>query len=131
MVHRLLGNPIHPEEPTGSIRKLYSTLRKMNAKKPIILVLYGVALYFVLRQYYKNQSGLPNPKVIRNPTYLYGILALASDFTGGLTIPLAAGMTVALIWQANGTGKPATTTAKKPVTPSTQNMTPSDRTATG
>lgn len=72
-------------------------------KKPFILMLYGVALYWILREYYKDPAnlGMPQPKVLASPTYLYGILALASDFTGGFTIPLAAGLTVSLIWQTN------------------------------
>ena len=76
-------------------------------KKGIILVLYGVALYFVLKRFYSNKgnTGLPEPSVIAAPTYLYAILALVADFTGGFTIPLAAGMTVALIWQTNAQTK--------------------------
>jgi len=95
----------------------------VNGKKPVILFLYGVALYFVLRTYYKqNNTGLPNPVVIRNPTYLYGILAIASDFTGGLTIPLAAGMTLALIWQTNN--KQASATQNGTPKTSTPSQTP-------
>lgn len=64
-------------------------------------MLYGVAMFWILREYYKDPAnlGIPRPKAIAAPTYLYAILALASDFTGGFTIPLAAGMTVSLIWQ--------------------------------
>lgn len=63
-------------------------------------MLYGVALYFVLKAYYaEGNSGLPNPRALMAPTYLYGILALSSDFLEGFPIVLAAGLTVALIWQ--------------------------------
>lgn len=73
-------------------------------KKALVLVLYGVALYFILKKYYENpaNTGLPNPTVLTAPTYLYGILALTSDFLEGLPIVLAGALTVALIWQANG-----------------------------
>lgn len=66
-------------------------------------MLYGVAVYWILREYYKDPTnlGMPRPKVLSAPTYLYGILALASDFTAGFTIPLAAGLTLSLIWQTN------------------------------
>lgn len=66
-------------------------------------MLYGVAVYWILREYYKDPTnlGMPRPKVLSAPTYLYGILSLASDFTGGFTIPLAAGLTLSLIWQTN------------------------------
>lgn len=83
-------------------------------KKPLILALYGVALYFILRSYYKNtgETGLPNPRALAAPTYLYGILALTSDFLGGVPIVLAGGLTVALIWQANGQSPTAKVTPK-------------------
>lgn len=70
-------------------------------KKPFILFLYGTALFWILRSYYKDpaNTGMPRPQTLSAPTYLYGILSLASDFTGGFTVPLAAGLTVALIWQ--------------------------------
>jgi hypothetical protein len=78
-------------------------------KKPFILMLYGVALFWILREYYKDPAnlGMPRPKVLAAPTYLYGILALASDFTAGFTIPLAAGLTLSLIWQTNAKNTPA------------------------
>lgn len=61
----------------------------------------------ILRKYYaEGNSGMPNPKVIANPTYLYGILILASDVVGGLPIVLALGLTVALIWQTENQKKP-------------------------
>lgn len=69
-------------------------------RKSVILILYGVVLYFVLKRYYANgNAGLPDPKTLNAPTYLYGILLLSADFTGGLSMVLAAGLTVAFIWQ--------------------------------
>lgn len=99
----------------------------MKANKPILLFLYGVALYFVLKQYYKNgHAGLPEPQIIRNPTYLYGLLAIVSDFTAGLTVPIAAGLTVALIWQTNNqTSKQKTTTKKTTPNPGSASTKPS------
>ena len=77
-------------------------------KKSFILALYGVALYFVLRNYYRQgNTGIPDPRVIGAPTYLYGILSLVTDFTGGFTIPLAAGMTFALAIRNTGTQSPS------------------------
>jgi len=62
--------------------------------------MYGVALFFILRRYYANgNSGLPSPTVLAAPTYLYGIAALTTDFAGGFPVLIAAGMTMALIWQ--------------------------------
>lgn len=83
-------------------------------KKAAILGMYGVALYFILSAYYKKgNTGMPKPSVLASPTYLYGILALTSDFLEGFPIVIAAGLTVALIWQAQGTSesnsKPAST----------------------
>lgn len=75
-------------------------------RKAVILALFGTALYFVLRNYYKNpnNTGIPNPQSLVGPVYLYAILALVSDFLGGLPIALAAGLTVALIWDADKAG---------------------------
>lgn len=74
-------------------------------RKAIILLLYGVALFIILRQYYKTNSGLPSPQTIRNPTYLYALLALATDIIGGAGIVIAGGATVALAWQAQNAAK--------------------------
>lgn len=74
-------------------------------------MLYGVALYFVLQSYYREgNTGLPNPRVLMAPTYLYGILTLASDFLEGFPVVLAGGLTVALIWQAQSQKQNATVT---------------------
>lgn len=80
--------------------------------------MYGVALFFILRVWYaQGNSGLPNPQVISTPTYLYGILALVADFAGGFPVVLGAGLTVALIWQAQGSeakaANPATTSVTR------------------
>lgn len=81
-------------------------------KKPLILFLYATAMYFVLSTWYKRgNTGIPDPRVIAAPTYLYSILDLVSGFTGNLTVPLAMGMTFILVVQAkNG----VTTTAVSP-----------------
>lgn len=87
--------------------------------KAIVLFMFGVALYFILRAYYRQgNTGLPNPQVLSAPTYLYGILALAADFLAGFPIVLAAGLTMALVWQAQGvdpkTGKVTDSTSVNP-----------------
>lgn len=69
-------------------------------KKAVVLMLFAVAVYFILDAYYKEgNSGLPNPSVLTAPTYLYGALALSADFLEGFPIVLAAALTMALIWQ--------------------------------
>lgn len=84
--------------------------------KASIVGMYGVVLYFVLRKYYQNgNSGLPVPTVFVAPTYLYAILGLTAEFTGGFSIVLAAGLTVALVWQAQGSsGSSGTGTGTAP-----------------
>ena len=74
-------------------------------KKGIILLLYAVALIFVLKNYYKTESGLPKPSNIAAPSYLYGILALSADFLEGFPVVIAAALTVSLIWQSQSTSK--------------------------
>ena len=83
-------------------------------KKAVILSLYGVAVYFILRKWYsEGNTGLPNPGTLTAPTYLYAILALSSDFLESFPVVLAGALTVALIWQVQGTQPTKTTT--KPV----------------
>lgn len=84
--------------------------------KTAILGMYVVVLFFVMQRYYKQGGqGMPNPQVLTAPTYLYAILALAADFMGGFPIALAAGLTVALVWQATGNGTSSQTSTKKKV----------------
>lgn len=84
--------------------------------KGLILFFYIVAIYFILKTYYAHgNAGMPNPKTFTAPTYLYGSLALASEFLEGLPIVLAGIFTIALIWQANG-NMPKQVTQKSPTT---------------
>lgn len=87
-------------------------------KKAAILFMFATALYFVLRSWYSQpgNGGIPNPRAVVGPVYLYAILALIADFLGGLPIVLAAGLTIALVWQAEKQKAPATTTVKTPNT---------------
>lgn len=63
--------------------------------------MYATAMYFVLKRYYAaGNTGIPNPQTMVGPTYLYIILALASDFFGGAAGFIGAGLTVAMIWDA-------------------------------
>ena len=71
-------------------------------KSSVILFLYGTALFFVTRTYYRQgNTGMPSPTVLGPSSYLYGILGIVGGFTGSLTIPIAAGLTIALIWRTN------------------------------
>lgn len=93
-------------------------------RKGVILVLFGTAIYFVLRSYYKNPTnqGIPNPRALVGPVYLYAILALVSDFLGGFPIVIAAALTLALIWDSEkqGTSYPSMNPQGNQVTPTAQ-----------
>lgn len=68
-------------------------------RKAFIVSLYFVALFIVLRAQYKHgQKGIPEPGSIAGPSYLYGVLALTSDFLQDLPTVLAAGLTVGLYY---------------------------------
>lgn len=68
----------------------------MNSKS-FVITLYGIALFLILSRWYKaGGSGLPEPRLIVAPSYLYGVLALTSDFLEGLPVVLAAGLTFGL-----------------------------------
>ena len=96
-------------------------------KKPIILLLYGVALFFILRRYYnQGNSGLPTPTVLAAPTYLYGIGLLVSDFGGGVPVVIMAGLTLGLIWRTQAEGTSAKNTQPAPTTG--KNTTPNNPT---
>lgn len=70
-------------------------------KKSLILLMYSVVVYFILRKWYaQGNTGIPNPQILVGPTYLYGILALSADFADNLPIVIGAGMTFAFILQA-------------------------------
>jgi hypothetical protein len=75
------------------------------SNKAFILSMYLVALFIILKNYYnKGNSGMPYPTTITAPSYLYGVLALTSDFTEGLSGVLAAGLTLALFYRTHMTG---------------------------
>lgn len=79
-------------------------------KKSLILFLYIIALFFILRNYYAQKdssgnpvnTGLPNPQMLTGSTYLYALLALSADFLEGIPVVLALALTVSLIWQVTG-----------------------------
>lgn len=82
------------------------------SRKAFILAMYAVALYIVLTRWYKaGNSGMPNPSVVTGPSYLYGILALTSDFLEGLPVVLAAGLTAGLYWRVSEQAKVPTNKA--------------------
>lgn len=70
-------------------------------RKAFILAMYFAALFIVIKHWYKQpgNSGMPYPTTITAPSYLYGILALTDDFTGGLSTVLAAGLTLGLFYR--------------------------------
>lgn len=77
-------------------------------RKAFILSLYFVALFIVIRAWYKNGGkGIPDPGTIAGPSYLYGVLALTSDFLQDLPTVLAAGLTVGLYYATHGQKKKA------------------------
>lgn len=82
-------------------------------QKSIILFLFLVAVYVSLSA--EKTGGLPNPRKVAPAVYLYGTLALLSDFMGGLPVAIAAGLTVALYWRTLNQKK--TAKPKKPVKP--------------
>lgn len=80
-------------------------------RKAFIIALYVAALFLILRRRYQNGgTGIPEPKYIVAPSYLYGILALTSDFLEGLPIVLAAGFTTGLYFKITNLGTPAAST---------------------
>jgi hypothetical protein len=71
----------------------------MNNNKAIILFAYGTAIYIILKKAYKEgHTGIPEPQLLAPPTYLYGILALATDFLGGIATFIAIALTFSLMW---------------------------------
>lgn len=82
-------------------------------QKSLILFLFIVAVYVSLSN--DKTGGMPNPRTVAPAVYLYGSLALASDFLGGLPVAIAAMLTVALWWRAHPTKpKPVTAHPYKP-----------------
>lgn len=75
--------------------------------KALILGMYLVALFIILRHWYKdpNNSGMPYPTTITAPSYLYAVLGLTSDAIGGLGTVLAVGLTVGLYWAVQKNNK--------------------------
>lgn len=49
---------------------------------------------------------MPYPTTITAPTYLYGVLGLTADFTGGLSTVLAAGLTLGLFYRTHSGNNP-------------------------
>lgn len=75
------------------------------SNKAFILAMYFVALFIILKNYYnKGNSGVPYPTTITAPSYLYAVLGLTADFTGGLSTVLAAGLTLGLFYRTHMQG---------------------------
>lgn len=67
--------------------------------KAVVLFAYGTAVYFILRKaYQEGHTGIPEPSLLAPPTYLYGMLALSSDFLGSLPVVIAVALTFSLMW---------------------------------
>lgn len=72
------------------------------SNKALILAMYFVALFIVLKNYYnKGNHGMPYPTTITAPSYLYAVLGLTADFTQGLSTVLAAGLTLGLFYRTH------------------------------
>ena len=75
------------------------------SNKAFILAMYLVALFIILKNYYnKGNSGMPYPTTITAPSYLYAVLGLTADFTGGVSTVLAAGLTLGLFYRTHMQG---------------------------
>ena len=79
-------------------------------QKSLILFLFVIAVYISLS--HEKITGMPSPRKIAPAVYLYGSLALASDFLGGFPVAIAAILTAGLWWRTH----PETQT-KKPSEP--------------
>lgn len=85
--------------------------------KSIILGLYLVAIFIILKNWYnQGNSGMPYPTTIAAPSYLYAVLGLTADFTGSFGTVLAAGLTLGLYY-ATHTGKTIIKTGVQNVKP--------------
>jgi hypothetical protein len=83
--------------------------------KAFILAMYLVALFIILKNYYrKNKGGMPYPTVVVAPSYLYGVLSVTADFTGGLSTVLAAGLTLGLFYRTHQGNDPLPKVYTKP-----------------
>jgi hypothetical protein len=68
-------------------------------RKAVILFSFGTAVYLILKKaYQEGHTGIPEPQLLAPPVYLYGILALMSDFLDTLPTILAVALTVSLVW---------------------------------
>lgn len=75
------------------------------SNKAFILSMYLVALFIILKNYYnKGGTGMPYPTAITAPSYLYAVLGLTSDFTGGISTVLSAGLTLGLFYRTHMRG---------------------------
>jgi len=82
--------------------------------------MYLVALFIVLKNYYnKGNSGMPYPTTITAPSYLYAVLGLTADFTGGVSTVLAAGLTLGLFYRTHMKGADPITIKTGPGTSAT------------
>lgn len=87
------------------------------SNKALILSMYFVALFIIVKNYYnKGGSGMPYPTTITAPSYLYAVLGLTADFTGGLSTVLAVGLTLGLFYRTH--------TGSDPLIPGTVKTTP-------
>lgn len=91
-------------------------------RKSALLVMYGISVTLILRQWYKTNSGIPTPSVLRNPSYAFTLLLIASDFMEGLPMVLGAAVMFSLAFQAQDLAKAQTKGSKttSPKKPSTQ-----------
>lgn len=92
--------------------------------------MFGIANVIILKRWYAaGNGGLPHPQVIAAPAYLYGVLALASEFLQGLPVVLSVGLTVGLWYAVHPAQakKDEPATATKPKTSLSGTNTPQTR----
>jgi hypothetical protein len=93
----------------------------MSNRKAPLLLLYGICCFLILRQWYKSNSGMPNPTAISKPSYAFGVLLLTADMIGNLSVVFGVALTLGLAYQAQAANAKSTTstTSKTPPSKST------------
>jgi hypothetical protein len=90
----------------------------VDKAKGIIILMFGITLFLVIKQYYKDpkKSGtMPDPRVIGKPTYLFAFLLLINNALEGLPVIFAvAAPMFYYLNNYNAAPKAKPTTANKP-----------------
>lgn len=81
-------------------------------RKAALLTMYGISVSLILRQWYKTNTGIPTPTVLRNASYAFALLLLASDFIEGIPLVFGAAVMFSLAYQAQNLSKAQTKSSK-------------------